>query len=110
MGMALLLVREAKVHRQAVRGRSVLLGLGSELDSMAEKETMAPKITATEKIVPFSIGTLDTKSIGLSTSMRACMSAYLLHAAPIKTFGTSMNACTRRWAIEAGAACGRRAE
>ena len=73
-GMALLLVREAKVHRQAVRGRSVLLGLGSELDSMAEKETMAPKITATEKIVPFTIGTLDTKSIGLSTSMRACMS------------------------------------
>ena len=61
-------------RQSAAEAEAVLLGLGSELDSMAEKETMAPKITATEKIVPFTIGTLDTKSIGLSTSMRACMS------------------------------------
>ena len=36
--------------------------------------------------------------------------SHLLHAAPIKTFGTSMKTCTRRWAIECTAARGRRAE
>ena len=35
---------------------------------MAEKETVAPKTVATEKMVPFTMGTLDTKSIGLTSA------------------------------------------
>ena len=35
---------------------------------MAEKETVAPKTMATEKMVPFTMGTLDTKSIGLTSA------------------------------------------
>ena len=44
---------------------AVRLGLGPKLDSMAEKETMTPKMMATKKMV-FTMGTLDTKSIGLT--------------------------------------------
>ena len=44
---------------------AVRLGLGPKLDSMAEKETMPPKMMATKKMV-FTMGTLDTKSIGLT--------------------------------------------
>ena len=47
---------------------AVRLGLGPKLDSMAEKETVAPKTMATEKMVPFTMGTLDTKSIGLTSA------------------------------------------
>ena len=39
------------------------LGLEPELNTMMEKETMA-----TEKMVPFTMGTLDTKSIGLTSA------------------------------------------
>ena len=35
---------------------------------MAEKETVAPKTMATEKMVPFTMGTLDTESIGLTSA------------------------------------------
>ena len=47
---------------------AVRLGLGPKLDSMAEKETMPPKMMATKKMVPFTMGTLDTKSIGLTSA------------------------------------------
>lgn len=47
---------------------AVRLGLGPKLDSMAEKETVAPKTMATKKMVPFTMGTLDTKSIGLTSA------------------------------------------
>ena len=39
------------------------LGLEPELNTMMEKEPMA-----TEKMVPFTMGTLDTKSIGLTSA------------------------------------------
>ena len=53
----------------------MLLRLGTELDSMAETETMAPE-TMMPEMVPLTIGTLHTKSIGLTSStIRA--SAYL---------------------------------
>ena len=68
--LALLLIREARWHRQVEGGGSgsgsgspVRLGLEPELDTMMEKETMA-----TEKMVPFTMGTLDTKSIGLTSA------------------------------------------
>ena len=44
-------------------GSPVRLGLEPELNTMMEKETMA-----TEKMVPFTMGTLDTKSIGLTSA------------------------------------------
>jgi hypothetical protein len=38
---------------------------------MAETEMMAPKTVATETTVPFSVGELDSKSIGLTSAMIA---------------------------------------
>ena len=48
-------------------GGAVLLGLGPELDSMAETETMAPRMMEFEITVPYTMGTLDKKRIGLTS-------------------------------------------
>lgn len=74
-----------------VSAYTVRLGLEPELDTMMEKETMA-----TEKMVPFTMGTLDTKSIGLtSATIRARV--YLLHVATIKPSGQTSKPEHRRW-------------
>ena len=66
---------------------AVRLGLGPKLDSMAEKETVAPKTVATEKMVPFTMGTLDTKSIGL-TSATIRPRAYCAKGGPMSARGS----------------------